>query len=404
MLKDTQIRRQPGQTTWRIDNDYDPDNCGASASKLPGVCQNGDDQAWLFPVNGQIYPTIEIAEGAAQLWRIGNIAANITYNLEVVMIGKDGTEEPLPFQVISTDGVSIGRDADDEPIIRDRLLLMPSARLEVLVTHPGAKGTGARAMLRTAGFDTGLTLDEGDHWPAIDLAEVVFVDSLTGGAGDGGFAIVSDGGGAIDLTPVPAMATGNASCPRLSAGQTRIVTFDIPTFANDKKPGVDFAVPPGCMADQEYDNIGNVVIALEDDSSFEAILAAYDKAVGDTYATMFNDKPVAYRGKCFDGVLDTCVPYPAVQEWWVVNASNEAHNFHIHQTRFKVLAVRGANSAFTPIPDVYEDNYPVLAGQAIKVRIPFTRPEQIGTFVYHCHILEHEDNGMMAAIEVREIK
>jgi len=129
-----------------------------------------------------------------------------------------------------------------------------------------------------------------------------------------------------------------------------------------------------------------------------------DGAVGDKYLRPFAGKPQAYRGKCFDGAVDTCIPYPSVQDWWVVNASNEGHNFHIHQTRFQVLDVRGAGANFTPVPNALADNYPVLAGQAIKVRIALNRPEQIGYFVYHCHILEHEDNGMMAAIEVREVE
>lgn len=87
----------------------------------------------------------------------------------------------------------------------------------------------------------------------------------------------------------------------------------------------------------------------------------------------------------------------------MVNASAEGHNFHIHQTRFRILEVLGAGENFTPIPDALHDNYPVLAGQAIKVRIALDRPEQIGAHVYHCHILEHEDRGMMSAIEVREV-
>jgi hypothetical protein len=36
----------------------------------------------------------------------------------------------------------------------------------------------------------------------------------------------------------------------------------------------------------------------------------------------------------------------------------------------------------------------------VKVLIPFTNPVIVGEFVYHCHILSHEDNGMMAVIEV----
>ena len=39
-------------------------------------------------------------------------------------------------------------------------------------------------------------------------------------------------------------------------------------------------------------------------------------------------------------------------------------------------------------------------GGEVKVVIPFTDPEIVGRFVYHCHILSHEDRGMMATIEV----
>lgn len=400
MLKDLQVEKKKDGDHWRIDRHYDSGNCDDKATKSPGVCSKDADHAWLFPVNGQIFPTIEIGGAAGQLWRIGNIGANVTYDLELVLVA-EGKEERLPFQVVSIDGVAVGRGNGDQPMLRDHLLMMPSSRIEVLVAHPGKAGETRKAILRTAGFGTGATPEDGDHWPRIDLAEVVFKTSLAEADADAGFALVEDGGGAITLKQ-PASTRSDAACPPLGAGETRLVAFDIPSFPDGEKPNVDFAVPPGCRADQEYDIIGNTVARLADDSSFAAILSAYDHAVGEKYAAPLNGTPTPYRGKCFDGALDTCVAYPAVEEWWVVNASSEAHNFHIHQTRFQVLAVRGARSAFTPASAIYVDNYPVLAGQAIKVRIPFTRPEQIGTFVYHCHILEHEDNGMMAAIEVRD--
>jgi FtsP/CotA-like multicopper oxidase with cupredoxin domain len=36
----------------------------------------------------------------------------------------------------------------------------------------------------------------------------------------------------------------------------------------------------------------------------------------------------------------------------------------------------------------------------VKIRMDFRDPNIIGTFLYHCHILEHEDGGMMGSIEV----
>ena len=46
------------------------------------------------------------------------------------------------------------------------------------------------------------------------------------------------------------------------------------------------------------------------------------------------------------------------------------------------------------------DNYPVPIGGALRIRIRFTENQAGGRFVFHCHILEHEDKGMMAQIEV----
>jgi hypothetical protein len=40
----------------------------------------------------------------------------------------------------------------------------------------------------------------------------------------------------------------------------------------------------------------------------------------------------------------------------------------------------------------------------ITIRLAFTRPEIVGTFMYHCHVLRHEDRGMMQVIEVVDPK
>ena len=42
------------------------------------------------------------------------------------------------------------------------------------------------------------------------------------------------------------------------------------------------------------------------------------------------------------------------------------------------------------------DTVPVLPDQSVTLRIAFTQPEIMGRFMYHCHVLEHEDGGMMA--------
>jgi FtsP/CotA-like multicopper oxidase with cupredoxin domain len=102
--------------------------------------------------------------------------------------------------------------------------------------------------------------------------------------------------------------------------------------------------------------------------------------------------------------------------WLLVNDSHECHNFHIHQTKFEVAAsdvVRGATgeSRDQCLGDrdprklasrtALHDNFPLPPGARILLRIAFG-PDQLGRFVFHCHILEHEDKGMMSLLQVEE--
>lgn len=90
-----------------------------------------------------------------------------------------------------------------------------------------------------------------------------------------------------------------------------------------------------------------------------------------------------------------------VQEWTIQNSSNEVHTFHIHQVHFVVEAINGIAQS----PQFVMDNVNVPAASAsgpgtVKLLLDFTDPTVIGTFLLHCHILSHEDGGMMAKIRV----
>lgn len=103
--------------------------------------------------------------------------------------------------------------------------------------------------------------------------------------------------------------------------------------------------------------------------------------------------------------IDTTVTLGDVEEWTVRNTSFELHAFHIHQTYFQVVEVDGVPQPFTgyqdtvTLPIATRRNGQVVPGE-VKVIIPFTDPEILGTFVYHCHIAQHSDQGMMANIQV----
>jgi len=92
----------------------------------------------------------------------------------------------------------------------------------------------------------------------------------------------------------------------------------------------------------------------------------------------------------------------AVEDWTVENRSGEAHAFHIHQLHFLVEAINGVP---VPNPDLQDTIIiPNWAGSgpypSVTLRMDFRDPNIAGTFVYHCHILDHEDGGMMAKIQV----
>jgi FtsP/CotA-like multicopper oxidase with cupredoxin domain len=119
------------------------------------------------------------------------------------------------------------------------------------------------------------------------------------------------------------------------------------------------------------------------------------------YLTVDGQEP-----KMFDmssGIPDIVAQQGSVEDWIIENRSSELHAFHIHQLHFLLLDYMGK--------PVHEDfvrdtvNVPYFNGRAlaypsIRVRMDFRDPNTVGTFVYHCHLLEHEDKGMMGLIRV----
>ncbi len=102
-------------------------------------------------------------------------------------------------------------------------------------------------------------------------------------------------------------------------------------------------------------------------------------------------------------VPNITVKQGTVEDWIIENRSNELHAFHIHQLHFMLLDYAG-----TPVNEPYlrdTVNVPYYNGRAlqypsVRLRMDFRDPNTIGTFVYHCHMLEHEDGGMMGTIRV----
>lgn len=82
------------------------------------------------------------------------------------------------------------------------------------------------------------------------------------------------------------------------------------------------------------------------------------------------------------------------QHWRIVNATRELHPMHIHQVHFLAYAENDK-----PIADpLWLDTVNVPYGGSVDVIMDFTGPVIRGMSVFHCHLLNHEDKGMMAKI------
>jgi FtsP/CotA-like multicopper oxidase with cupredoxin domain len=115
------------------------------------------------------------------------------------------------------------------------------------------------------------------------------------------------------------------------------------------------------------------------------------------FSQLDDDEHFLIDGKSFDHMrTDTRVPLGNLEEWTVRNETDDFHEFHIHQVSFQVTEINGE-----PQPlEAYRDVVRVPERGEVKVRMAFTDPVIVGHFMYHCHILKHEDHGMMANIEV----
>lgn len=109
---------------------------------------------------------------------------------------------------------------------------------------------------------------------------------------------------------------------------------------------------------------------------------------------------VTINGKKFDADrIDLRQEQGVTEVWEVYNKKDMMggmiHPFHIHGTQFKVISRDGKEVGLNE--QGLKDSILVNPGEKVKILVTF--PEK-GVYVFHCHILEHEDNGMMGQIEI----
>lgn len=282
---------------------------------------------------------IETKAGQEELWRVANASADSILDFQVLY---DGV--PQTLQVVGLDGVPAGSQdgtRKGKPVKRTSIAMPPAARAEFVLQPPGP---GVRlAVVKTLTIDTGPV---GDSVPARTIA--VISNSANG-------------------TALPLLGPAQKSWA------------------------------------QRFENLDAQPVSARRSLYFSEILSDPTNPSGPTdfFITEAGKTPVKYANGIAPAIVTTL---GNVEEWTIENHAQEKHVFHIHQIHFQLQEVNGV--AVQPQDRQFQDDYtidywkgPGYPYPSIKVKMDFRGPVA-GDFVYHCHILGHEDNGMMAVIRV----
>ena len=106
------------------------------------------------------------------------------------------------------------------------------------------------------------------------------------------------------------------------------------------------------------------------------------------------------NNKVFDmNRIDETVNAGTTEIWEFDNSGgDEIHPMHIHGVQFQVISRIGGRNSLIPTEKGWKDTVLVMPKE--KVRVIMTFPQEKGVFVFHCHNLEHEDDGMMLNYEI----
>jgi FtsP/CotA-like multicopper oxidase with cupredoxin domain len=297
----------------------------------------------FVPVPYPDYPpaSITMKPGERQLWRVVNASAITYLNLALLF-----QRTPQRLGIVAIDGVPINFNGSPAPSIEwvDHIGLPPGARAEFIVTGPPL---GVPGLLVTRTVDTG---PGGENDPNRALATVT---------------------AAADAPEPSTVLPANPESPPPSA---------------KPKPWIGTVAP----------------VRVRKLYFSEKLQDPNDPNSPTTfYLTVDGKEPTPFDPS--SDVPDIVVKQGDVEDWIIENRSSELHDFHIHQLHFQLVDWSGVpvNEPFLrDTVNVPYYNGHTLAYPSVRLRMDFRDPNIVGTFVYHCHLLEHEDGGMMGRIKV----
>lgn len=307
-----------------------------------------------FTLNGLIQPKIKIQPGEVQFWRIGNIGADTYLNLALVNESdlmpvpacEDRTQDRRCFYILARDGNIVTK-----PIPEGKIILPPASRVELLVIG-----------------------NQDQTPPTYKLVSLPL---------DGSKCILSDAPQNVNANCYE-LATVAVSGNPVKYGSENLVTYITSQTPKELDP-----------SQPAPDELAQLYIPNNHKRTF-------------TFSAKDQGKTFLINDEVYDeNRIDTTVQVGDIEEWTLENVTKGHHAFHIHQLDFLVTKINGEDQP----PLGYQDTIDLppcsqdSKGNCTKssqtvVRIPFVNPVITGVFVYHCHILGHEDKGMMQNIKV----
>jgi FtsP/CotA-like multicopper oxidase with cupredoxin domain len=314
-----------------------------------GHCTGTETAAKALTLNGATQPSIAIKPGEQQFWRMVNAGSDTYLDIQI---------DNSKLQIVEIDGVPIssGINTPSSMLVSD-YVLPPASRVEFIATGPTS---GSTAYLRTLCYDAGPT---GDAMPAATLASIDPTSS-----------------------PVDNLRHKQRYAPKL-------VRYQFPHVVRSKSEAATDE-----MREMSGMNMPALTAAARIAAAKRISATTVSRTQTITYSDQYTINGVAYNPSApamFYAQSGT------VEEWTIVNNSTQVHSFHIHQIHYLVEAINGVNQSAEYVMDNANVPAATSAGPGtLKILLDFTDPRIIGTFLLHCHILSHEDAGMMAKIRV----
>jgi FtsP/CotA-like multicopper oxidase with cupredoxin domain len=317
----------------------------------------------FVPVPYPDYPAaaLKIKPRHRELWRVLNASADTFAELHLLTNGKWQS-----MGLVALDGVPLHysqKGGSDQIDWVESILIPSGGRAEFLYDSPPP---GARTQLLTAGVDTVPFVDEDD--PAF--------------AGAVNKPIIDDD----DYTPPRWLLTvlSAPDAPEATSFLPQTKSLRNPTERTQSSPQLASVKPT--RARKLY-------------FSEKVTDPGSPRTSTVFYVTEEGKEPAAFDPSAAPNIT---VHQGDVEDWVIENRSQEVHSFHIHQTHFIVLERDNKTVDENHLRDTVTIPYwdGTSAYPSVKLRIDFRSPAAVGTFPYHCHILQHEDGGMMGTVQV----